>query len=678
MYTRLVNCQNVLVLTKSIEHRNIMRRIFFCLIGMLFISLTLPVAAQDALNLPAELYVLTNDGVVQQYGLGRAGLRTVTPEGTFVLDFGVAPDGNWLAYRTETGLNLRHMYTGQETVIENATAGFPPVRGRGDTIAWSPQGDALAYTTPYGARLYFNTGAQPVFADLREGQFIQLDWSPDGRYLAAETEGNIWWIYRREDTNMVLTSAIPSGLGVAWVSPTQLVFTPADGGMIGMDLANANAQTVLLDNSQIYEQPQQLPDGRLVAFARDKQDEDASPGSGLLAAAGVEGTPEFLSETEVDVSAMRWTPPGELNFLVALQGGVMALVDPISAQGFSLPITDVVAYSWGFAPPPTVTGMALPTNGYFLSQDGTGFAQVWRLPADGSPAAPITTLETDVISFAVSPEGRNLAYSDGTHIWLQALDDDSEPEELYTAEDGGVTSLTFSPDGRRLAFVDGGVWIIPTNGGDPQPVLDAPPPATELVWREYSRPQFAPNLDALLINILKNDGVATGMIDTNASELFEMPPGYANGHWLSDGRIVTFGGLDNPYVEGGLHLTDANTLDAPAVLLADTVAVLDASELEPGTLRLLMAASASGPSALRVVDMNTTTGALVPAANGGFITSPSLSPDGQFVAGYRYLMMNENTSSQEGPLTIRDLTSGQQVILNEPSPVWDFQWEGRR
>ncbi len=656
-----------------------MRRILLCLIGTLFIILTLPVGAQDALNLPAELYVLTNNGVVQQYGLGRAGLRTVTPEDTFVIDFGVAPDGNWLAYRTETGLNLRHMYTGDVEVIEDEMAGVPPVRGRGDTVAWSPQGDALAYTTAYGARLYFNTGAEPRFGELREGQFVQLGWSPDGRYLAAETEAHIWWIYRREQTNMVLTSAIPSGLGIVWVSPTQLVFTPSDGGMIGMDLANANAQTVLLDNTQIYEQPQRLPDGRLVAFAREKDAEDAEPGIGLLASAGAEGAPEFLSETPVDVSAMRWTPPGELNFLVALQGGVMALVDPISAQGFTLPITDVVAYSWGFIPPPMVTGTVLPTDGYFLAQDGTGVAQVWRLPADGSPAAPITTLETDAIRFAISPDGDSIAHSDGEHIWLESLNEDSGPELLYAAEDGSaVTDLDFSPDGRRLAFVHGGVWIVPANGGEPQAIVEAPPPATELVWREYSRPQFAPNLDALLINILKDDGVAMGMIDTNTGELLEMPPRYSNGRWLSDGRILTFGGVDNPYVKGGLHLTDVNTLDVPAGLLADTVAVLDAGEHEPGTLRLLVTASDLGPSALRVVDMNTTTGALVPAADGGFISAPRLSPDGQFIAGYRYQILNENTYVWEGPLTIRNLVDGQQVVLSEPSPVWEFQWEGQR
>ncbi len=652
-----------------------MRRIAFSLIGLF--SIVLAVSAQDALNLPAELYVLTNAGVVQQYGLGAAGVRTVTPQDAFVVDFGVAPDGNWVAYRTETELHVRHFYTGDDVVIEGGTAGIPPVRGRGDTLAWSPQGDVLAYTMPYGARFWFNTGEQPIFADTNEGEFAQLMWSPDGRYLAAEAKDHIWWIFRRDETSMALTSAIPAGLSVVWVSPTELVFTPTDGGLILMDLANANAQTVLLDNTQIYEQPQRLPDGRVVAFGRAPDDEETEPGSGRLVAVGAEAKPESLSETVVDVSAMRWTPPGELNFLIALQGGVMALVDPISSQGFTLPITDVVAYSWGALAPLQVTGTQLPVDGFFLSRDGTGLAQVWRLPADGSPAAPVTTLERDVTGFALSPDGRSLAFTDGTGIWVQSPEGADEPEEIYTAEDGGITDPGFSADSRRIAFVDGGVWIIPVNSGDAEALLDAPPPPNENVARTYSLPRFAPNLDALLININADDGGTTGMMDTNSGELFEMPDGYTNGRWLSDGRILTFG-VRNLYFAGGLHITDANAINAPAELLADTVAVRDARELEEGMLRLLMNGNVTGPATLRVVDMNVGTGALVPAADAGYLTAPQLSPDGQYIAGYRYLALNQESLVQEGPLTIRSLADGRQVVLSAPSPVWGFQWGAAR
>ena len=165
-------------------------------------------AQEDGLNLPTELYVLTNSGQVQQYGIGIAGLKTVTAEDEFVLDFGVAPDGNWLAYRTEDSLKLLDMYTGTSETIEGATAGIPPVRGRGDTLAWSPSGDVFVYTTAGGGRAHFI--GKELFLDLPQGQLIQVLWSPTGAYLAVEADENIWWLYRREADNLVLTSAIPS------------------------------------------------------------------------------------------------------------------------------------------------------------------------------------------------------------------------------------------------------------------------------------------------------------------------------------------------------------------------------------------------------------------------------------------------------------------------------------
>src|SRR5690606_32042776 len=97
----------------------------------------------DALDLPAALFVLTNEGRVDRYGLGSEGIRAVTPQSAFVLDFGVAPDGDWLAYRTETLLALRRVSNGEGVTLDEGGASVPSVRGQGDTIAWSPGGDAI-------------------------------------------------------------------------------------------------------------------------------------------------------------------------------------------------------------------------------------------------------------------------------------------------------------------------------------------------------------------------------------------------------------------------------------------------------------------------------------------------------------------------------------------------------
>ena len=63
-----------------------LRRLFLLLAMHL---LTFPAAAQEALELPADLFVLLNDGRIQRYGVGASGVRTVTPEGAYIIDFGV-------------------------------------------------------------------------------------------------------------------------------------------------------------------------------------------------------------------------------------------------------------------------------------------------------------------------------------------------------------------------------------------------------------------------------------------------------------------------------------------------------------------------------------------------------------------------------------------------------------
>ena len=85
------------------------RRIVLALLGLLLFIM--PTSAQDGIDLPADLYLLLNEGIVQRVGLGRSGIAQVTPDDVFVLDFAVAPDDNWLAYRTQDGIMLVNMYS---------------------------------------------------------------------------------------------------------------------------------------------------------------------------------------------------------------------------------------------------------------------------------------------------------------------------------------------------------------------------------------------------------------------------------------------------------------------------------------------------------------------------------------------------------------------------------------
>lgn len=639
----------------------------FCLILLVLLFAQVSLAQEDGLNLPTELYVLTNGGQVQQFGMGMAGLSVVTPEDEFILDFGIAPDGNWMAYRTEAGLRLFNIYQPDDPPVElaGAEAGIPPVRGEGDTIAWSPNGDAIATTTAYGARIYFPAANTAI--DLREGQFTQVIWSPNGSYLAAEADQNIWWVYRREANNLVLTSAIPSAVGVAWGGVSQLIFAPPDGGLFLMDLSAANAQTTLLDNTWTYSLPYLLGDGTIAVYGRQKDDELIPEGSGRL----IGLTPDTrdvvgLGDVAVELNGLQWAPGGQL--MVAFRGGVMAAVIPATGQGLALPVSDAVAYSWGPTPLEQVFSLQTPANGFFLSQDAFGIQQVWWLPRDGSEAEALTEAEADVTLYAISPDQRTVAYVSGGQLWIQPMNG-AGADSLLDLGGAGVGDLTFSPEGTRIAYTTeptdstpaAGIWIIALSGGDGQLVLangDA----------EYRQPQFAPNVNALLAQSVSVGSTDYIVLDLTSQEQITVGS-FERALWLPDGRILGYGSsavTEAPPQEQ--TITIFNPADSTRVELASLVFpahIESARVIDATRVRLVLSSYADGPQALTVVDLDTTNGAITPAGDGGFMFAPTVSTEGTMLGGQ---------TRPDGTLTFRDLTTGRQVILINPPNASRFQW----
>ncbi|NWG16223.1 MAG: PD40 domain-containing protein [Chloroflexi bacterium] len=655
-----------------------LRRIgIFALMIVLLVS---PAAAQDGLNLPSELFVLTNAGVVQRYGLGAAGVAAVTPEDAFVVDFAAAPDGGWLAYRTENGLELLNLNTGESETIEAITAGLPMFRGRGDTMAWSPGGDALAYTTAYGARVWFNAGA-PAFADLRQGQFEQVMWSPDGSYLAAEAEPSIWWLYRREGTSLTLTSAIPSSAGLAWINATEIVFAPEEGGLIRMDLANANRQTLLLDDTWVYTWPYVQPDGTLLVFGRQKDDPEIEEGFGrLLGLAPDAPRVSSLGEVAVELRYLRWTPGGEL--MMAFKGGVLALVIPTTGQGLALPVSDVVTYAWGPTPPEQVDRLPLPADGFFITDDENGSAQVWRLPANGEMPVMETAAEADVTAYAVAPGGSRLAYATGGRLWLQSLAGAAPPEELSDLDGRDIFDIAFSPDGQRLVFatttdsqnVEGGIWVQRTDGTPAGLIQPNGPDAATFAPPFYRQPAFAPDGVALLV--LQGGSETTGfrLLSEAGNDASRQDFGQFDAAlWLQDGRILAYGngiGIgDPPPTQPIVIYNPADGMTTPLASIPYPARIETLREIAPGQVRLVLGSAQTGPRPLNVVDLRLDTGQLSPVGSGGYMRHPALSPDGRWLAGQ---------TAPDGRLTFRELQNGRQVVLSSPTSARAFRWTSIR
>lgn len=685
-----------------------MARRIFLILAILILSL-FPAQAQEGLNLPADLYVLLNDGQIQRFGMGAVGITNLTPPGIFIVDFGVDSLGGRIAFRTESGMFAINIASGGEPQqIEGAGADVPAYRGVGDTIAWSPGGDALAYTTTYGGRVYFETGGAPVFVDLREGVFKSLSWSPGGRFLAAEAEAEVWWIYRRDGASLALTSVITSSVGTAWISDSELVFAPVEGGLRLMNLDQANAQVELLDASVIYRLPELNADAALVFFGRDPNDAAVPEGYGRLLRLGRGAQQvETVGQVPVALNGLRWAPGGSL--LVAFQGGVFALYDPSTGLGFPLPMTDVVAYDWGplgqpaaqaLAPTPvpqatdaptpipqpttpaqptpfpvsTVNALTLAASSFFLAPDPRGIVQVWRMPANGLAPRPFTGSGSDVNEFAASPDGRTVVYVVEAELWMQA--ESGQPALLARLSSFAPIEADFSSDGTRITYVDerSGVWLNVLEEDAPQ-LIRANGSET------YRRPQFSPDGSRLLLDIERDGATTMGVLDLTTRELVEVAstpddPRPARARWLRDGRIYsTVDASTTSSYAPGIYIFDGIAPDAtPAQWLALPAGVTVRSSVEAvgGTLRVLLAQRSDAFAPLGAVDYDLSNGEATPILDISALIAAQLSPDGRFVGGYQTL--TEIDGVQQGALLVVDLQSGRGFLLNNPPTAWGFRW----
>lgn len=619
-----------------------------------------PMQAQDGLNLPTELYILLNEGVVERYGLGVDGVETITPDDTFVLDFSVSPGGNWLAYRTEAGLFMQHMYDATREVrqLDSAEAGIPPTRGRGETLVWSARGDALAYTTQNGGRVYFLR--ENTIATIDAPDLLHLMWSPDGVYLAAEGKENAWWVYRRDGTALSIAAAIPQSSGAAWLTRPQLILAPLDGGLLALNLAQQNQENLLLDASATYHLPQVQANERAPIVRVFRGSAEAA----RLIEVDLSSDPlrvTDISTAPVDVTSVQWSPSDDV--LVAFQGGALALIDARSGNGFTLPITSASTYGWGPTYPPRMTGVTLPTVGHFLAPDDDGIQQVWRLPADSTAPVPLTAAPFDIREYALSPAQDRIAYVSNSQLWLADIRTPAEPQALVMLGTNEAITPVWSADGTQLYYRDRqdaatGIWRITLETGEATPFLVDNPDSA------YTQPQVSPGIPAMLVN----RGEALVLVELGSTDETYIGQ-FPQAEWIDGSQIVTRG---NPMRENmttnGLYTLDVNTLEAaPALLLpllGDEFILLDSQVIDNGaTVRVLIRNGT--PGTVRVADVARAGGALSIVGDVGFIQEPRLSPDGSTVVGVTH---------RGGSLLVADVVSGERMMLADFSSVEQWRW----
>lgn len=637
------------------------RFLLFALLGFL-LSLTsgATLHAQDGLNLPTELYILLNSGVVQRYGLGAAGVVDITPEDDFVIDFAIAPDNDLIAYRTDAELKLLRMSTEEQTPLD-PNAGDPPIRGQGVTMAWTPFGDALAYTVSYGVRVMFDNGsAQPIFADIQVSPALHLEWSPGGRYLAVEVEEHIWWIYRHDSTTMTLTSALTSSYGIAWRDDNLMLFAPETGGLIQMDLANGNQQIVVRDTGTLYRLPYVLSDGSIAAFTRSANESTLAEGLFYRQLFGISnngtvsaGEPSLVA---VDLSGSRWAPGADV--LLKFESGTVSLVLPVTGDEFALPVSNAVAYSWGAPFPTSTAGFTTTYSGFFLAPDPFGIQQIWRLPRNGTPPEQLTVSQIDITDYAVMDAGAGLAFISDGALWFLPLDPSGTAGNAtqMTTVDASAGNLDFSADGSTVVYgSDEGVWAVAINTGTPTLILEA--------QNNAAAPSIGTASGAVLaaLNLGASDDVQ--VIDPSTGTATSISQS-EDAMWLNDGRVIGFG--TTPDGESYIEVYTVGQEGAGAVLRAANTLLLDVREVANGTLRVVLRNNTHfSPSPAQLIQVNGTSGEADDIANIGFMTEPTISPDGLYVAGY---------TGANGGLVVYDVVENQTQTLISPTLISNFKW----
>jgi WD40 repeat protein len=571
----------------------------------------------------------------------------------------------------------------------------------------------VAATTTYGARVYFEASQ---FADLRDAVFKSLLWSPDGRFLAAESvpsdaaPGSVWWIYRHDGSSLALSSIVPSSLGATWVSGGEIVFAPVEGGLRLMNLDQANAQAILLDQPVLYRLPGLDANGALVFFGRDPNDSSVPQGYGrLLRLARGAQQLETIGQVPVALDGLRWAPGGTL--LVAFQGGVIVLYDPSTGVGFPLPMTDGVAYAWGVpgaaapaqdAPTPasaataaptgiptaaattpptplpvsTVSALTLSSDSFFLAPDYRGIVQVWRMPASGQAPQPFTGSGSDVNEFAVAPDGTTVGYVVDAELWLQAAN--TQPALLARINSFAPVEADFSGDSAKIAYVDerSGIWLDVIAENAPQ-LVHANTDGTN-----YHRPQFSPDGASLLLDVYGSAGVTNGVLNLTTRDLITGVIADANdprptqSRWLRDGRIYSYvDAVTNSSIAPGLYVFDPiapGATPAQWIPLDAGVTVRASIEAVSGTLRVLQAQGTETFAPLTVVDYDLMRGDSRRVLDIGPMVAPQFSPDGRFVGGFESLTLIDGV--QQGAILIVDLQTGRRFLLNSPAAAWEFRW----
>ncbi len=624
-----------------------------------------PIPPLEVWPLPADLFYLNEAGQVWRQPLqgDEGAAMPLTSSGLIVRDFALAL-GGWLILRTDDAVRLTSPDGQRGQVVAQGVS--LPADLTGSTVAASPDASRLAYLTADGFQMIVlgaGEGFEPLIYAVAEGPLHSLSWSPDGA----------WLLVQRADGNTALYSVEPlvkwAELGrlndYTWLRDGRLAFAPAEGGLALLQPGDVNSRVFVAPQDRLVTLPVQRSDGLLAFFGHSGSISEP----GFLYTVDPNGAGfRVESSVAVQTAGLVWDPTGK--YLIAANSGIpetATLIDPQSGAQATLHTRGSPRrLVWGALPLPSVTGLPLPADLYFLAPQA-GIVQVWRLPADGSPPQPLTAASADVTAFDVSSDGQQIAYVSDGAIWLAAVGGAATP--IIALSDPAVPGMpAFSPDVRQIAYVDSGIWLYDLASGEVRRLVADRLPRSEGDRRIqiYAQPRWSPDGAWLLVRITFYEGYDFALLLAAEENPTPIPLNMPNTTAIwSDALYVAYTG--GPY--GQPYVNRVQVGDPPTATQLVSLAAVDVRLREDGRLALLRAASAGwdGPPAVRMDSILPDGGDLRPETGTFALEQAILSPDATFIAGL-------GVDISKGQLVLVDTQSGQAFRIEGVAGAHGLRW----
>ena len=238
-------------------------------------------------------------------------------------------------------------------------------------------------------------------------------------------------------------------------------------------------------------------------------------------------------------------------------------------------------------PVPTPVGL-LPHTMYFVNNDGTGIAQVFRLGTDGKTVTQLTVEPSAVGAYDVSQVDGSVVYVSNNQLLLINADGSGrrmladggpvDPNNIFTTS---LSSPVFSPNGQTIAYRHKGLILYAVSTGVSNIALENqvldPITGVYVPGEMYIPQKYSPDGTKLLLTtaIPNSDGISSGIYSIATNSLVRLSGGdgarlcCSQQAWASDSSALYVGIASMGMFGPGLWRVDAISGNLTTLLPAE-------------------------------------------------------------------------------------------------------------